>query len=92
MKADDFKLMRGFGYRRTDRETDIGKCRVVAFANENCWNKCLGCSGKPFVSSHITNKNDQLLFHKSVFFEAIVRPFVSSSLAKLVISGVLNVK
>ena len=60
--------------------------------HKNFQNKSFRCFGKQFISSHITNKNDQLLFHKSVFFEAIVRPFVSSSLAKLVISGVLNVK
>ena len=34
MKDDDFKLLRGFGCRQTDRLTDIGECRV-AFATEN---------------------------------------------------------
>ena len=34
MKDDDFKLLRGFGYRQTDRLTDICECKV-AFATEN---------------------------------------------------------
>ena len=36
MQDDDFKLLRGFGYRQTDRLTDICECRV-AFATENCF-------------------------------------------------------
>ena len=47
MKDDDFKLLRGFDYgqtdRQTDRITDICECRV-AFATENmalacCYNE-----------------------------------------------------
>ena len=34
MKDDDFKLLRGFASRQTDRLTDICECRV-AFATEN---------------------------------------------------------
>ena len=34
MKYDDFKLLRGFADRQTDKWTDIGDCRV-AFATEN---------------------------------------------------------
>ena len=37
MKDDDFKLLRGFDYGRTDRRTDICDCRV-AFATENVMN------------------------------------------------------
>ena len=33
MKDDDFKLLRGFADRLTDRQTDICDCRV-AFATE----------------------------------------------------------
>ena len=29
MKDDDFKLLRGFDNRQTDREMDIGDCRVA---------------------------------------------------------------
>ena len=29
MKDDDFKLLRGFGNRQTDKEMDIGDCRVA---------------------------------------------------------------
>ena len=34
MKDDDFKLLRGFADRQTDKRTDICDCRV-AFATEN---------------------------------------------------------
>ena len=33
-EMNDFKLLRGFGNRRTDERTDIGGCRV-AFTTEN---------------------------------------------------------
>ena len=33
MKDDDFKLLRGFADRLTDKQTDIGNCRV-AFVTE----------------------------------------------------------
>ena len=33
MKDDDFKLLRGFDNRQTNRRTDISDCRV-AFATE----------------------------------------------------------
>ena len=33
MKDDDFKLFRGFEDRKTNRQTDIGDCRV-AFATD----------------------------------------------------------
>ena len=33
MRDDDFKLLRGFAYRLTDKQTDIGDWRV-AFATE----------------------------------------------------------
>ena len=33
MKDDDFKLLRGFDYGQTDRQTDICDCRV-AFTTE----------------------------------------------------------
>ena len=34
MKDEDFKLLKGFALRRTNRRTDICDCRV-AFATEN---------------------------------------------------------
>ena len=34
MKVDDFKLLRGFADKQTDKRTDICDCRV-AFATEN---------------------------------------------------------
>ena len=34
MKDDDFKLLKGFAFRRTNRRTDICDCRV-AFETEN---------------------------------------------------------
>ena len=37
VKDDDFKLLRGFGYRQTDRLMEICECRV-AFATENVRN------------------------------------------------------
>ena len=36
MKDDDFKLLRGFEDRQTDKRTDICDCRV-AFATEKGW-------------------------------------------------------
>ena len=48
MKDDDFKLLRGFDYGRTDRRTDICDCRV-AFATE----KVHFMGGHPVGPSHI---------------------------------------
>ena len=48
MKDDDFKLLRGFDNRRTDRRTDICDC-IVAFATENIQ--------KTFETTRITKPN-----------------------------------
>ena len=37
LKNDDFKMLRGFGDRLTDKRTDVCDCRV-AFATENKFN------------------------------------------------------
>ena len=41
MKDDDFKLLRGFEGRQTNRQTDICECRV-AFATEKALLLVLG--------------------------------------------------
>ena len=56
MKDDDFKLLRGFADRLTDRQTDICDCRV-AFATENasvacCYSQLL----RPFLKHPIIFK------------------------------------
>ena len=42
VKDDDFKLLRGFEDRQTDKRTDICECRV-AFATENLPKKLENC-------------------------------------------------